>query len=228
MENNKKVCQRIVIVLFLLPLITGFRLTLFDRFWDISEEDPYVWIKFCDEPDKFSSFNFPEGDALFGTTPDHVEVIQSIINDVNSIETSFIKLELHPDTPNSDGLSPNFDAEKAANRTIHACWGSPIGTHTSHSEEDNINNKVEGCKITIGNRKERHDANLFTYVFSHELGHCLGLAHSQDIRESIMSYHRTGTFIRMQIDDKMGITARYPVAGMGKEDPTFGLQCSTR
>lgn len=219
--------NKIFFVLILVVFVSGFRVALYDRFWDITKTDPYVWIRFCEDVPEFKDFDVNAGDELEDRDVDFITAISSVLDDYNSIETSYLKLELHPETPGSEGLTPHFDETKAETRTVNVCWGPPNGTHKSHSKETSKNNKLEGCKVVLG-KEAKTDLHYFVSVLTHELGHCMGLAHPQDTRKSIMSYHRN-KLMRLQLDDKMGITHLYPTeSAYGREEPTLGLSCAPR
>ena len=91
------------------------------------------------------------------------------------------------------------------------------------------NEKVVGCEISL-ERDLLDSAKALVANLTHEIGHCLGLDHSQESVNSIMSYYSDSESIyRLQIDDRMGITYLF-AKNLSKvsEVNTYGLSCGIK
>lgn len=206
---------RILSIALLALLSAGFRVFPGDVRWTISPSDPIIWIRMCERPE-FSSNDLPAGDPLAGQVLTFNSVLTSIKDDFNNVQTSFIELR---DT----GIDAGFDPNTA--RIINVCFGGIVlasGSANRKTEE----NRVLSCEIKLAD-KLKTSPKSFIATLEHEIGHCMGLDHTQDLTYSIMSYFREKDLIRLQIDDKMGLTYGYPQdPEYGKEAATFGMSCN--
>lgn len=213
-------------------LSSGFQV-LMEATWEINEEDPTVWIKFCDEikDQSFRMSELPTDDPLRSTSVTFDNVSQSVIDDFNVVGASFLRLALYPDDPDNPGTpaagDSTFTKAKAAIRTMNICIESsnnPFeGGHASPEFEDG---EYVGCTIVMA-KSVKDDITSFISTLTHEIGHCAGLDHPQETVHAIMSYFHDPEEIRLMIDDKMGLVHLYPKDGYDlDEDPTFGLSCS--
>lgn len=227
--------KRLLRMLLILPLIStltfGFRTFPGVNGWSISVADPTLWIRSCRSL-TFASANFPAGDPLdpnvTGSVPTYTAALNSVLNDFNSVPGSFLRLALYPADPNNPGAPATEDSPftplAAETRTIDLCFADQTFTAGHAKPKWNGDGKVIGCKIEL-NTKEVSAAEDFVAVLTHEIGHCLGFDHPQETDDSIMSYFSDA--IRLQSDDKMGLTFLYPQeAAFGRERPSLGLSCS--
>jgi len=217
--------SRYLIWLLLLPVLFGFRAVPLANNWAVSKSDPTLWIKMCSIP-VFSRTDFPEGDPLAGTNPDFNAVLQSVIDDYNAVGSSFVRLAVYPADPNNPGApAPGdsaFTTALGAVRTIDICFSHQTFTG-GFTVQKHEGNRVIGCSIKISDASSSN-ARAVARTLTHELGHCFGLAHPQETTHSVMSYFSDA--IRLQIDDKMGLTYLYPTSGSAKENATLGLACA--
>ncbi|MBF0362622.1 MAG: matrixin family metalloprotease [Oligoflexia bacterium] len=222
---------KILTAICLLSILFGFRLIDANIRWKISEEDPYLWIKLTDRTLTFESNSIDDpGDSIYDLkNPGIVEVMQSIINDANGIFGSYLRLELYPEDVNNLESGSHYDATKAEKRIIEIGEDSLFlasGVASWQSDGENI----IGCKISFA-KEDKKEVRSFIATMTHEIGHCLGLHHPQELVDSIMSYFKQSRFYRYQIDDKMGISYLYPANIKDldhKEHNTYGLSCKFR
>jgi hypothetical protein len=201
--------------LLLFSFCVGFRLLPGSAKWAISVSDPNIWIRVCERPD-FPSETFPANDPLHGSSLSFTNVLQSIRNDYDSVPTTYIHFL---DTAVDAGFNPNTD------RVIDVCFASMFGAAglTSRVAPHGV---ITGCKIKLDPHL-KSKASSFVAVLTHELGHCMGLDHTQDLTHSIMSYFAERDVIRLQVDDKMGLTYLYPTdPSYADEKATLGLSCN--
>ena len=150
------------------------------------------------------------------------------MDDINSLDSTFLKLELYPEDPDAP-TSSNFDKTKAGNRTIDYCIASPsIPGAGGQASSESSGGKRTKCTIKMKSSTQ-DDPKGWSGTFVHEVGHCLGLAHPQDSVDAIMSYFGKSKWYRYRPDDLAGIAFQYPKKLAGKdhsEEATFGLKCS--
>jgi hypothetical protein len=158
----------------------------------------------------------PSTDPLHGTSLTFDNVLTSIRNDYNNVPTTFINLK---DTDVDAGYNA------ATDRTINVCFASMFGA-SGLTNQLISNQNVSGCTVRL-DPSLKSNASRFISVLTHELGHCMGLDHPQELTHAIMSYYAEPGTIRLQIDDKIGLTYLYPTdPSYGDEKPTLGLSCN--
>lgn len=87
----------------------------------------------------------------------------------------------------------------------------------------NSEGNVIGCTITVGSFNSK--ASSLVRTITHEIGHCLGLDHPQETKYAIMSYF-SENLIRLQDDDKAGLTYLYPADNAYSRRSNLGASCS--
>lgn len=166
--------------------------------------------------------NLPAGDALSGAgaTLTEAQILNSVIDDYNNIQRSYVILALDSDT--------DFAAQ-SANRRIYIDVGDAPGLSSGEAELEYSGRRVIGCKIGITDAGLK-DAKTYLSLLSHELGHCLGLDHPQETVWAVMSYfYKEDDIYRIGIDDKMGIVHLYPEnKSYAEEKATYGFSCATK
>jgi len=146
--------------------------------------------------------------------------MDSIFTDYNNIAAAYVTLVDSSDT--------DYNATNAERRTIYVYNRGTNGVQGGQADYITDKDGIVRCEISL-NDDMYDDAKTYIGVTTHELGHCLGLDHPQEITKSIMSYFADSSIYRLQADDKMGITFLYPSdPSKGREDATFGLACSAR
>jgi|SaaInlStandDraft_6_1057023.scaffolds.fasta_scaffold56213_2 hypothetical protein len=207
----------------LLVLLPGFRYFPKGNSWDIdntSTTNSKLFITYSNGSDSLAN-NIKSNDSLSGTSNVSVDqIVSSIISDYNSINGAFVSL-----APDSD---TDFSA-RGTNRTITVSFGGTSGANGGEAQQiTDSSGNVTGCEVSmLSSLLESADQLLF--VLTHEIGHCLGLNHPQDLTQAIMSYYVDSDIRRLQIDDKMGLTFLYPaVPGAGEQKNTFGLSCQSQ
>jgi hypothetical protein len=211
MNNSKLKLSILILAVFTL----GFRIFPGAAKWNISAVDPAIWIRICERPE-FDKNDLPSGDALANQTLTFNLVLQSIKDDYNNVSTSFTELR---DSAVDSGFDPS------SSRIIDVCF-SGLFMASGFASRKVANSQVVGCDIKLSDRLKT-SPRAFISTLTHELGHCMGLDHTQDLSYSIMSYFRDRDLIRLQIDDKMGLTFLYPSdPEYGHEASTLGLSCN--
>ena len=208
-------------VVFALVLCTGFRLYSSKKPWsevnNSRDSRTKIFVEY-EHADTELEDDLPSTDVLHGETITVATAMDSIFDNINNIEASYIQLV--------DDQDPDYDDHKS-NRTIKIKEGDASGTNLGQAQFTRKNGKITGCTITLG-PDSYEDAKLFIGVTSHEIGHCLGLDHPHETTHSVMSYFRNDVY-RIQNDDKMGIIFLYPIdRDKVREEATFGLSCATK
>jgi len=215
---------RFLVWLMMLPVVLGFRAIPGANSWAVTRTDPTLWIKVCSTP-IFESAEFPEGDPLYGANADFAAVLQAVINDYNTIGSSYLRLAVYPADPNNPGApaagDSTFTLASANVRTINVCFAQQTFTGGT-ARHVYTGSALTGCNIEISNSSIKKAKDI-TRKLTHEIGHCLGLAHPQELSQSVMSYFSEA--YRLQMDDKIGMTYLYPTSETLKEKATLGLAC---
>ncbi len=241
--------RRLIVVVLIVMLTTGFRIKInrdgSPSRWYISRNDPTIWIRTCDETVDFA-YDIPVTDPFYAQGTDLKDIYQSIVDDFNDVQTSFLRLALYPDDPENppapEAGDSTFDANKARIRTIDICSGDiDYYAVAQASMENNLEAceslddstyadycsevYIHSCEIIFKKDYAENSARRFIHTMTHELGHCVGFMHNHDTHLSIMSYLADpDEILRLQMDDKMGLTYLYPKEDeYNDEEPTFGL-----
>ena len=221
----KKHFNRLFIILCLISLTLGFRWNR--KRWRIGPEDNTIWVKICDGATDSWTNNFPDQDSLAGDTLTFRVIIQSIVDDINNLSTSYLNIELYPEDGVTAAAGSTFTVAKALERTIDICPGDPnLGAATGVARPKFNGDYYTECKMTI-KESAQSNAKEWMGVMAHELGHCLGLNHPQGKYHAVMSYFRNQDLFRYQIDDLMAFAQIYPSPNMKvEEDGNLGLKCA--
>lgn len=224
---------RFINIFIILLLTVGFR-WMAGKSWDVSIEQPTIWIELDEE--LFASDGF--GDKLedlqetlssLRNTPEdqhRAEIWRIILADFASVETSFLRLRLKPGQIESIDatLTEAYDETYANDHTIKVVVGQSIGAGGGSASLETEGNTIVGCKITIS-PKAMGDPNFLTHILAHEIMHCIGFEHQQDDSDSIMSYSSKRT--DLSLEERMAITMLYPLKSeYARESPTMGLACT--
>ncbi|MBX9767799.1 MAG: matrixin family metalloprotease, partial [Bdellovibrionales bacterium] len=161
--------------------------------------------------------DLPSGDPLANTNPITVSTaVDSVMTDFNSISAAYVQLV---------GTGDSDYAAESTNRVITIRKAGTEGLSGGEASLEYKDSVVTGCTIIIKPDVYEKASQLITAI-THEVGHCLGLDHPQETVNAVMSYFSNGA-IRLQIDDKMGISFLYPTdPTKAKENPTMGLSCA--
>jgi len=199
----------------------GFRVFPGGVVWEITNGTAAETKVFVSYPSASSNLSndLPAGDILAGTGLVTVaQLMDSIFDDYNNVDASFITLV---DTADTD-----YNATTSADFLIEIEFGNSTGGSSGEAQTEVEDGDIIGCKI-IMDTDTVTDAAAFTRTMTHELGHCLGLTHPQETTDAVMSYYSDSDIVRLQIDDKMGVVFLYPSdASAAEEQATFGLGCS--
>lgn len=143
------------------------------------------------------------------------------MEDYNSINESYLNLV--------DSNDSDYSIDNSLNKKINISFAGSGGATVGHAQMIYENEKVVGCEISL-ERDLLDSAKALVATLTHEIGHCLGLDHSQESVNSIMSYYSDSESIyRLQIDDRMGITYLF-AKNLSKvsEVNTYGLSCGIK
>ena len=228
MRLSLKLVMRAAAALSVCALLVGFR--VFPYHWNISKGEPTLWVRVCSSSLTIENHNYPSGDPLAGQSPSFQQVVQSVIDDINNVPTSYIRLAPYPADPNNPGTAlpgdSTFTLNRASERTIDICFdgtSSTAGLSAGHATPKEKGGRYVGCEIK-GKPESAKSGKFLVSLITHELGHCLGLGHNFESTKSVMSYFSSEDIIRLQNDDRAGLTYHYPEdSGMAAEQLTFGL-----
>jgi hypothetical protein len=216
-------------------VLSGFRLSQ-EVQWDISENDPTVWLKVDSDivENGFKTTKFKDGNDILEGVSDPSEqtrlIVGQIVDDYNSIATSYARVAIYPtdDFPDleQDGLDSPFDEDVAKQRTIHVKYGSSAALGAAGAAKYQTDgDHITRCDIVLS-KNSLVDASSFKRTLTHEIGHCFGIMHNHNDRNSIMSYSAKSGLNSLGIDDKMALTFLYPRDNKyNQETPTFGMSC---
>ncbi len=205
-------------------LCSGFRVFHKDQPWDRLARTPAASTKLFvlyDQATRTLENNLPAEDPLAGSATITVEqAMDSIFTDYNNIAAAYVTLV--------DGADADYNSTNAAGRTIRIFNRGTDGLNGGEAKFKTDNDGIVSCEISLIDDMYK-DAKIFISVATHEIGHCLGLDHPQEITNSVMSYFGGSDIYRLQTDDKMGIVFLYPTdQSKAREDATMGLSCSRR
>lgn len=223
-----KLWQKFLAALLVGTFLVGFRAFPFK--WNVTAGDPTIWVRLCSGSPSIEKHDYPSGDPLAGQTPSFQQVVQSVIDDINNVPTSYVRLALYPADPNNPGAAlpgdSTFTLNRASERTIDVCFDgtSPTaGLSAGHASARRQNGRYIGCEINARGETAKN-GKFLVGLLTHELGHCLGLGHNFESTKSVMSYFASEDIIRLQNDDRAGLTYHYPEdAAMAAEQSTLGL-----
>ncbi len=212
-------------------LTMGFRTMGPGYAWEISSNDPWVWVDFDeDELAKgFDKTDFVDGsDPLDGVDDDQaVSTILSLVaKDYNAIKTSKLRLAMIPrdgyPALTTDG-APEYTDDMGTDRTIKISLVGQAGAAAGYAQASMTDGAIRKCTIVLA-ASTFDSAESFKRTVTHEIGHCMGLNHNHVDHDAIMSYSSLRS--SLGVDDKMGLTHLYPTeAAYGEETPTLGLAC---
>ena len=224
---------KVINILMFTSMLSGFTL-LSDANWDISHTDPTLWVKMCNDTatKNFTNDLNNSADELVGiNTVTGARALTSVINDINNVNSAYIRLATYPADPNNPGTpatgDSTFTIAKAATRTIEVCISSAGGVFNGGVAQPTFEGgRFTACTIKISEGNAESLKN-FLGTLTHEIGHCLNLDHPMETTHSVMSYFRRNDDYRLMIDDKMALVHLYPNPSVDvKEKNSFGLSCS--
>lgn len=218
------------LLILICALVFSFGFKIQQKYkWNISPDDPTVWLDV--DPDvmafSFSSIKFDDGSEILEDVADEDQartILNAIINDYNSISTSYLRLAL-PDSPAAeDSDIASFDSN---DRKIKIVFGTPAAFGAiGYASFSGSGSKMSGCTITL-QRSAVGMAQIFKGTLTHELGHCMALDHNHADRDSIMSYSRPMAMHYLGADEKIAMTYLYPRDNAyAKEVATLGMSCN--
>lgn len=213
--------HRLFLIIISLMTMLGFRTFFNKNRWDTAANPSAKTKLFVSytNGDRSITNDLTEGDILNGSTLTLEVVMDSIFNDYNAINASYIQLV---DTDDSDYDTYGTD------RTITISFSGAGGANAGEAQLKTSGSKITGCEIKM-EESLLDSAKDLIGVMTHELGHCVGLDHPQDNVRAIMSYFSDPDDIRLKMDDKMGVIYLFPTTqSKGKEESTWGLSCSKR
>lgn len=214
--------QKLTLLILLSIFVLGFRIYPGGNLWEISKDDPKLYVKFCEQMVPNEN-DLLEGDPLKGQTLTHNAVVDSILNDFTNVQGAYVVLA-------DADRDPSYSSVQNSKRLIEVCFSGQqefIEGHASPKYNDE-GTKYAGCTVKLG-RKTLDSAKRFIRTLTHEIGHCLAMDHPQETNNSIMSYFSGRDTYRLQADDKAALVYLYPVNPEDVEPyATLGMACSPR
>lgn len=196
----------------------GFRVYPGSNRWPIDASDKTIWVNFVTRP-TLGNNDLPSGDPLFGQTLTFTSLTQSVFDDYQSVSTSYFRFA-------DASTDPGYSAANATVRTVNVNFATTQIGQEGSAQQTVVNGRVVACSITMSS-SALDSPKRFVSTLTHELGHCAGLDHPQETTHAIMSYFTGG--IRLQDDDRMGLTYLYPVdPRFAEESADFGLACAPK
>ncbi len=225
---------RVAVILIFAGLSFGFR-PLFSARWDVSPQQPTVWIDFDPEiiAEGFDTTTFwDDTTPLEGVAEGERRgaVVAMVLGDFRSVQTSFLRLQTYP------GQFPDLDQPAAGEMIFSESYAA---THTIRIVRSDLKSGVGGvaapesadgeitsCTIKLSPGAVKSAAG-FRATLTHEIIHCLGYHHLHEDRDSIMSYSRRGGIMSLTTAERVALTNGYPAEpGFGREGATLGMACS--
>ena len=209
------------IILLVLPFLVGFRVFIDGVPWKVTNDSTTsrkLFVKFTNGSTTVTN-DVDSGDSLSseGTTVTVTQLMESIFTDFNDVNASFVTLVASTDS--------DYSANKDS-REITVSFGGATGGNSGEAQLEFSGDKISTCKIDA-DEDLLDSAKDFLRIMTHELGHCMGLAHPQETVNSIMSYFADSELYRLQLDDKMAMAFLYPKdSSAAAEEVNFGMSCS--
>ncbi|MES2962710.1 MAG: matrixin family metalloprotease [Bdellovibrionota bacterium] len=209
--------RKILSLAMLLIMLTGFRTYSNETRWNVSAASPKLFVSFCSTP-AITTNDLPASDLNAGPSITFSAAVNSIFADFTNLPGSYVVLVNTSD--------PEYAT--STGRTIEVCFKSQTGGGGVAQQKMGSDGKLSGCTIQL-DPGLTSSAKAFVRTLSHELGHCLGLDHSQDNSNSLMSYFSDSSVIRLQMDDKMGLIQQFPAdPAYANETATLGASCAPK
>jgi len=220
----KEKIRNIFFIITAVFLCAGFRLYNKNQPWKSLSSTPVAATKLFviyENATQLLENDLPASDPLFGTpTITVTQAMDSVFADYNSIAGAYVTLV--------DSSDVDFNPTNAERRTITVLNRGTNGVQGGDAQFESDGGGITACIISLTDPMY-DNAKIYVRVATHEIGHCLGLTHPQEITKSVMSYFSDDSVYRLQTDDKMGLLFLYPTnPGASNEDPTFGMTCSKR
>lgn len=214
----KKIFRKMVLLFILAPLCFGFRAFVETDAWvnvsNDTEKTRKLFVKYEKGSHVFTN-DIEISDPLRHVVTANVDaVMQSIFDDYNNVNAAYLNL-----VPISDS-----DYDEATSPVITLKTQSSGGNTSGEASPKTSGGQIESCEISLDD-KNFDSLEMYIGTVTHEIGHCLGLLHPQETVSSVMSYFSSD--IRLQIDDKMGVSWLYPKERSKLvEKNTLGLSCT--
>lgn len=237
MKRDLKVIMTLIAFVLLTSDLSAFRLLNYVQYDGVSREAPTIWIDF--DPGVFEG-TFSENDyegslsnPLEGIPEDQqiMEIVRRVMEDYNSITGAYLRLNFKPSDeisyPTLTGSEDDepYDDVRAFKRIVKVKLAGTNGVTAGYATWETDDLEETACTVVIGSTNE---VKGFQRTLTHELGHCMGLGHVHEDRDSVMGYNATDQNV-LGVDDKMGLIYLYPVDDdLARETATLGLACQPR
>lgn len=216
----------------LMVIVVGFRTESTHR-WDISREQPTLWIELDEALYAGDGFGSKVDDLKGALTPlkglpasdQRTEMWRIILDDFASVKTSFLRLYLKPGQVDSIDADHEevYDEDYAKTHTIKIRVGTGRGAGSGYARQIWDGRRITGCEVVIA-KYAMTTPDFLAHTLSHEILHCLGLLHQQDDADSLMSYSNFS--VGLSLEERMALTYLYSLdPSSAKESPTLGLAC---